>query len=132
MQPNFDVNRETPMLSTPKSRFCECESGLYAEEVFDGHGIHLFRACEACRIHKLSFFREDILENYKCDEDIDAEHDDEDDEDANADVSTGDDDCDDDEEDEEDDWDEDKEYNWDEEDGDSDEDKDDDEEDDRD
>lgn len=57
----------------PTARPCECGSEEYSEEVFDGHGIYLCRACSKCMKEKLSGFRYDIMGFYDCDEDIEDE-----------------------------------------------------------
>ena len=54
-------------------RLCACGSGEYDEEIYDGHGIYLTRACEKCQKEKLSHFRPDIMEQYDCDEPIEED-----------------------------------------------------------
>lgn len=50
--------------------YCECGSGLPSEPIFDGYGIYLTKACNACEKEKLSRFRADIFDRYECDEPI--------------------------------------------------------------
>ena len=54
---------------------CNCGSGLPSEEMRDGHGIYLTRACEECRAEKLKEFRLDIFEPYETEEPIEPEDD---------------------------------------------------------
>lgn len=53
---------------------CNCGSCKYAEVYYDGHGIYLFRACDDCYMDKRSQFRDDIFENYECDEQIEDDY----------------------------------------------------------
>lgn len=52
---------------------CACGSEEYREAIYDGYGIFLIYACNACRQKKLKHFREDIFEKYECDEPIEEE-----------------------------------------------------------
>jgi hypothetical protein len=49
---------------------CNCGSGEYSEVYYDGHGIYLFRACEQCYLDKRNQFKDDIFEQYECEEPI--------------------------------------------------------------
>jgi hypothetical protein len=49
------------------------ERETYAPAHYDGHGIFLFYACEACAASALKHFRPDIMERYECDEPIEPE-----------------------------------------------------------
>lgn len=52
---------------------CSCGSGDYPRALYDGYGIFLTYACEACECKKLARFRPDIMERYECDEPIEPE-----------------------------------------------------------
>ena len=39
---------------------CQCGSGLFADWLYDGHGIPLVKACERCADEKLKGFRPDL------------------------------------------------------------------------
>ncbi len=52
---------------------CECESGNVKYPLYDGHGIFLSYACEACEKEVLEQFRNDVMEPYEADEPIDEE-----------------------------------------------------------
>lgn len=54
-------------------RLCNCGSGKYPEEIYDGHGIYLCRVCDDCKSQKLKGYRLDIFENYETDEQINDE-----------------------------------------------------------
>jgi hypothetical protein len=56
-----------------KIKLCNCGSGIERFMLKDGHGIFLTYACDKCKEEKLSHFRPDIMEKYKCDEPIDEE-----------------------------------------------------------
>ena len=49
---------------------CQCGSGLFADWLYDGHGIPLVKACERCADEKLKGFRPDIMEQYVPDEQL--------------------------------------------------------------
>ena len=59
------------------NRPCSCGSGLPSAWEYDGNGIELCRACDACREEKLSKYRPEILEPYgqdQVDEPIEADY----------------------------------------------------------
>lgn len=48
----------------PCPRACSCGSGLESRWLFDGRGIELCRACDACEGRRLSRYRPEILTHY--------------------------------------------------------------------
>lgn len=60
-------------IALPEDAACACGSGLCPEWEYDGYGIPLFKACDACRKEKLSHYRPDIKAAYECDEPIEPE-----------------------------------------------------------
>jgi len=52
---------------------CTCGSGLTRRRLYDGYGIFLCYACDACEPLKLSTYRSDIMERYDADEPIEPQ-----------------------------------------------------------
>jgi hypothetical protein len=52
---------------------CSCGSGKHHHNLYDGYGIYLCKACDACEQRKLNAYRDDIMERYDADEDIDSD-----------------------------------------------------------
>jgi hypothetical protein len=58
--------RRRPM--TPQ---CDCGSDKERAPLYDGYGIFLCYACDACRDRKIRGYRHDIFERYQIEEPID-------------------------------------------------------------
>jgi hypothetical protein len=54
-------------------RECPCGSGEWPDAQHDGHGIFLFYSCPKCFKEKRSHYRDDIFEDYECDEPIEED-----------------------------------------------------------
>jgi len=52
---------------------CACGSGHHRHALYDGYGIFLCYACDACEARRLAGYRPDIGERYDCDEPIDED-----------------------------------------------------------
>ena len=53
---------------------CHCGSGLQPEDIHDGKGIYLCRACDKCKPDKLKGYRSDIFSDYETDEQVDEDY----------------------------------------------------------
>ena len=52
---------------------CNCGSGKYHRNIYDGYGIYLCKVCDDCEKRNLSRYRSDIMEHYDADEDIESD-----------------------------------------------------------
>jgi hypothetical protein len=50
---------------------CDCGSDKERAPLYDGYGIFLCYACDACRDRKIRGYRHDIFERYQIEEPID-------------------------------------------------------------
>lgn len=53
---------------------CSCGSGLERFERKDGYGIFLCFVCDKCEEEKMSHYRDDIMERYDTDEQIEEDY----------------------------------------------------------
>jgi ribosomal protein L37AE/L43A len=63
----MDSNMEYP------DNRCQCGSGKYHRNAYDGYGIYLCKVCDDCEKKKINTYRSDIFECYDCDEPIESD-----------------------------------------------------------